>query len=737
MRINIILLSIVSFLSISNDSLAQTWIPVSSKTQREPVAMKILKDEASSYQMEVNINGLLDQQVDIKQGIFHRISLGMYGTLMNSGEPLLPMISRLIAIPDGTVAKSSIVEEQWTDVEIGSILPAQIPPKSSKQTSSFYKNEKSYANPFIPTIVNQSEEQKWCNIRNVLISICPFKYYPKENRLSVLSKFILNVDFIPTEDLTKESLSYKGHRDYAQFDNTVFSLPSRTQNTTLSNNTYLIIVGDIPGIIGSRQLKEFMRWKALKGFDTKVVSLSSILSTSYYSQDEVKEYIRDEVGSGGFVLLVGDNSKIPMASIPSFYYNYQTIYGDYWYGCDTGTNVWEADIAIGRFSITSLGEFEYMARKTINYESTEPQTMNTLLVAHKENPTGNYGYQHWCEWINNTPYVEPMSFVTAYGAEGATNADVVSYINSGVPIVCYLGYGFPNYWGGLGANYGQPDPYGGWNIDGESFYSTAVSSLNDTARAVIFSGASNTANISVSGNMLEAFTRYYYGVPAFVGSAIDGLNFDEYNEVYSKIVFEYLLCTGDYLLADLTNKAHISCVTYESNNSLAKDHSFSYINGGDPALELWTANPQSFGRVGLTEGGNSITITTQQYTGNYNVCVASEDGNLIGVYPVSSSNTCTFPRPTGNFYISIIKHNYIPHIIKYDVYTDAIQNETIFIDSYYHYTPIGFGDGVSLDIPDGPVILKSGTKLIIQNGAGGVLFIEGFKCEKGGIMEVK
>ena len=33
-------------------------------------------------------------------------------------------------------------------------------------------------------------------------------------------------------------------------------------------------------------------------------------------------------------------------------------------------------------------------------------------------------------------------------------------------------------------------------------------------------------------------------------------------------------------------------------------------------------------------------------------------------------------RPSGNFYIGINKHNYIPHIIKYDVSTDAVQNET-------------------------------------------------------------
>ncbi len=122
---------------------------------------------------------------------------------------------------------------------------------------------------------------------------------------------------------------------------------------------------------------------------------------------------------------------------------------------------------------------------------------------------------------------------------------------------------------------------------------------------------------------------------------------------------------------------------------------------------------------------------------HYNVYVVGENGNLIGTYPVISGNTCTFPRPSGNFYISIYKHNFTPHIIKYDITTDAVQNEIISIDTYYHNTPIRFGDGVTADIPDGPVILKNGTKLVVQNGADGVQFIEGFKCEKGGLLKVK
>ena len=236
--------------------------------------------------------------------------------------------------------------------------------------------------------------------------------------------------------------------------------------------------------------------------------------------------------------------------------------------------------------------------------------------------------------------------------------------------------------------------------------------------------------------MLEAFTRGQKGATAFAGFTTNGNGFDDFNLYYSAYIFFCLLNDGEYLLGNLTNSANIDKINEMGGADLSKDHSLSFVCGGDPALELWTGTPQTFGDVNLNEDNSNVTITTQYY-GDYKVSVAGENGDLLGTYNVVSGNTCTFPRPSVNCYIGITKHNYIPKILKYDVTTDAVQNEEITMDSYYHYTPIGFGDGVSLDIPDGPVIVKNGTKLVIKNGTGGVRFVEGFECEEGAILEVK
>ena len=131
-----------------------------------------------------------------------------------------------------------------------------------------------------------------------------------------------------------------------------------------------------------------------------------------------------------------------------------------------------------------------------------------------------------------------------------------------------------------------------------------------------------------------------------------------------------------------------------------------------------------------------ITITTG-YSGNYEVNVVNESGDLLNQYSVASGNTCTFTKPSGNFYVGINKHNFIPHVIYYNTDAEFIQDVTFNYDGYYHHTPLVIGDGITTEVSDGPVVVKDGSKLIIKNGTGGVYIDAGFECEKGGVLEIE
>ena len=336
--------------------------------------------------------------------------------------------------------------------------------------------------------------------------------------------------------------------------------------------------------------------------------------------------------------------------------------------------------------------------------------------------------------VQNTIYAEHPSFVTAYGAsidnggDDATNSDVVNMINYGYHLINHRGYGDYNYWGG-----NVFDISAGWNVLGENFSNTQINNLTDNTNAVFFSISRKTGDISTPGNMLESFTRPFKGAVAFLGSTTgECLSANFYYNLY---LYKKLFNDGIHQLGDISIGALFESYYYYGLPDIFKDNAYSYICGGDPALELWTDSPVGIGVTDLTTSGKTITINTT-ISGDYYISVSSEDGDLIGHY-YCSSNSCTFTKPSGNFWLSVHKHNYIPRIVYFNTDAEYVQNVSFNYDAYYNSTPLSLGEGVTPDVPDGDVIVKTGSKLSIKNGPGGILLDGGFECEKGAILEIE
>ena len=71
------------------------------------------------------------------------------------------------------------------------------------------------------------------------------------------------------------------------------------------------------------------------------------------------------------------------------------------------------------------------------------------------------------------------------------------------------------------------------------------------------------------------------------------------------------------------------------------------------------------------------------------VTIASMNGERLDSI-ACSSNTCTFPIPTNldTFFIAVNKHNYYPHIIRYDSVESEIANITFDEDAYFTASPL-------------------------------------------------
>lgn len=719
-------------LFLFESAFSQEWIPLNSSTKGstkgQAVTMDVMEDDESSYQVHVSVNGIYDNVIQNEHGTFHSLSFGSNGYLTKEGEPALPLITQLIAIPSGTSPSVSIRNEVWEEIAIGTVYPAQSPYIGNRHITDFIFSDSTYGHPFMPFVLRQEKEMNWRGIRNFRVQICPFRYYPQENKLQVLKEFALVVDF------HAQSISQSTRKELARetthmgiFDNSVFSnrtlSDSKVNRSASDDYDYLIIVRN-PIIYDSQKMKDFRRWKALMGYKSKVKLLRDEDNNFSCIKDTITfEYNNKHIK---YVLLVGDIKDITARD--SFYYinGYGNEYYkcDYWYGCIEGDDV-ELEIPIGRFPVSSLEQFSNMVDKTVRYEMWKDLEYNVLMMAHHGYTNGEGKvFEDCCDSIINR-HMGSVNFIPIYGSTPtSTNALVTNTINQGVHIVNYRGHGAPDFWGG------------GWNTLNESYSSSAIDSIQSNTNAVFFSIACNTGNLSdANGCMLRTFTCASNGATAFLGHSTEA---DDHAATYfDQALFNNLLDSATYSLGNLITKAYIDLLRCGTYYPLIRRDVYSTVCGGDPSLELWTAEPQRFKGIRINYVNDYLNIRTGNVYG-CDIFISSMDGELVDSFHVAA-NEQTFPMPSmQKFYISIKKHNYIPYVVLFDKEKDYIQDQVMDYNVFYFQSPFAMGESVTMEQEDdGPVVVKNGSDLRIKLGNGGVLLNNNTEIEKGATLVIK
>lgn len=694
---------------------SQTWISCNDNNFNECFTAEILHSDEQSYRVRITINGFYDDIINDNDSNYHKITFPKELSLQNIGEPSLPVITQLIGLPDNTTATATIVENCWKDMIVGRIWPKQPEVFGENDSRIIQKSDVIYNDSvFEPAILSIGDKKFWKGIGNVYLSLCPFKYYPRTGKLSILSDFIVEVRFNYRADNESYIKTFK-EEDLKVFDNKDFlCLSSENKNRTSNVQTdYLIIVGDIPNVINSDAMDRFRRWKAFKGLCTDVVSTTTIGSDSA----SIKNYINQQIANGvEYVLLVGDHTKIP---IPEFATRVQqkdhyTLLSDYWYGCVGGYNDVQADIPIGRFLCSNINDFINQVDKTINYEKNQNNWNNKVLLISNMQRDSIVDYQAILENIrNNTTYNHSMSYYTAYGAlvadggDEATPQDIFDYVNSGMNLVTYNGHAFPDHF---------------WLRHFVNVFYSDTCWINYDKAPVFVSTGCYAGRFVHPNSMMYSYMRSTHTTTSYVGGTVPVFTNPANN--YLLRFYDKLLNDYEYHIGPLNLKSHLMYL----NNSSYIDNAFCTVVGGDPSLEIWTGSQSSINEVTLHSSGNSIVISTGN-TSDYKVHVVSTNGQLLNKY-VANGSTCSIPMPTNSCYIVLDKHDYIPYIIFVDTENNYIQDEDICTAVYYLGTPMSIGYDVTNSIPYGNVSIEPGANVIIEKGSG-VLIKNGFECKNG------
>jgi hypothetical protein len=231
----------------------------------------------------------------------------------NQGAPNLAGTGRYIAIPQGAIAKATIIDARTEIYENIDVAPSpNIPLGNDDSPLSYSKNNSIYTrNEFYPASpVKLSEPMnpalackggmKIRGVDCVILGITPFQYNPITKELIVYKDIKVRVDFIGGNGhfgddalrnpyweplLQAHILNYRSipEFDYTDYYTQRITTKTRNNESTKSGEyrngwEYIIIVPDDSVFIGWADT--IKRWRQLQGISTKVVSLAEIGGTS-------------------------------------------------------------------------------------------------------------------------------------------------------------------------------------------------------------------------------------------------------------------------------------------------------------------------------------------------------------------------------------------------------------------------------------------------------------------------
>lgn len=154
---------------------------------------------------------------------------------------------------------------------------------------------------------------------------------------------------------------------------------------------------------------------------------------------------------------------------------------------------------------------------------------------------------------------------------------------------------------------------------------------------------------------------------------------------------------------------------------------------GDPELDLWTNNPQSYSNIVIERTNHGVTISGINADSTIVAYLNKDNRYMTRIAtstPPSDSVSIILPDASPNSTIMLYKHNYIPYIAPL-----KLQNGLIKDSQYIIASDMIAGHSIDSKRPNGDVIVKNGVEYEVE-ASGTVTLEDGFKVEKGATFAV-
>ncbi len=731
---------------LSVSVMAQQKIQLRSADKAECV-----KSDMTSLQASFSFSTIEAENVDTQRGQFS--SLSMSNTVLggNEGDPQIPVVSEVIAVPFGAnpiirVISYSTTDYRLEDLGIRTLVPRQPSLRKDKRPEDipFVYNANAYQ-----TRGMRSEPQAFVEVVGTMrgvqlgkMTIEPVSYDPVNNTLRVFNDIEVEVSFNGANAEATEKLLVDTYSPY--FDNVYKSLfngravlDAYTQHPDLYKTPVKMLVVATSAYQSSTAFQNWLTWKKQKGIDVDIYTVTSSTASSTIRTEIQNRY---NANHPTFLVIVGDETVVkPYKTNWSCGSSYGNCINDNEYA-SIDSDVYH-DMFMSRMSVSSTTELGNLVNKILTYEKytmSDPTYLNnSLLVAGWDATWTNRVGKPTIQYANNNYYnsahgINPTVYITTGSGQTAAwnNINNVGFVN-------YTAHGDiqeladPEFTNSNANSMTNNDKYL-WVVANCCLSANWGNSSYSPCLGETMIRAANKGAFGYIGSIPESYwyEDYYFGVGAFA-------------YVASTVQTPSSTTTGMYDAAfDDTGFNTLNSMPYIGNVAVTYAHAAGYTSSvtdeyywrayqclGDgsvmPYLNNPSANSVSHAST-INIGATSFQVNA--HAGSY--VAITKNNEILGVAQADASGVANVPisglTSAGDVMIVVTRNQRQPYITT--IQAVAINGPYITLDSY---TPnmalIGQSTNLSLTFKNVGNAATSGNTTVTLTGDSNVTIGTGTK----------
>ncbi|MDA3881316.1 MAG: C25 family cysteine peptidase [Prolixibacteraceae bacterium] len=709
------------YLSFSGKALKQTESTYSLPQRTVQIT------KANTVEIRYSFTGAFVSEKTVKSEKYNFIHIDGFSKMGQVGAPALPSRNEVVALPRGAEAQIKIINAEYIEFDGYFIYPALEPAVDTEGAKSpeFVRDETVFSkNAWFPqNNVKIGSVGLSRGTPLAVVQVTPVQFNPVTRKIRVCTNIEFSVipkggesnfDYISREN----SIGYTNNLKRAVInsesipDGISYTTPPAMPTESITPKNYIIITHSEY----FDEAKRLANWKRQLGYSVEVVSRGS------WTAEDVKTEVQARYAAWSpkpdYMLVIGDHNDayaVPgeIHQDPSDGDDFAT---DSYFVCMDGSGDHIPDMAKGRISVSSLSEATIVIDKIINYEKTPPTSSsfyeNVLNCAQYQDSDDNDGYAdrrfcHTSEEIrdylqNEQGYTSERVYYRETGA-GTAVVDNLRYNNGyysdGQLLPAELRLPTFNWNGGAGdittaidagkfLVFHRDHGYVGGSGWAHPFYtaSTMTNLSNSDLLPVVFSMNCHTGEFQLANCFAEKFMRMenkgavgvvaaaYYSYSGYNDALSDGMIdaiwpdpglYPDFGSNYDNGVNYTMGGTdGIYTMGDVVNQGLYSMTQNYLWNNTYTFELFHYF--GDPAMKIWTANPNDNIIVATHDATIDCTQSTFAVSGSLPYATATLlcNNSLIGKTSLDATGNGNIPytlTAPGDVTLTISKHNGVPY----------------------------------------------------------------------------